>query len=721
MPAERTRLTLPAIVLLVVLGASLAPAARAGADPVTVARSGWFWGNPRPQGEDLASVAFSGATGYAAGAGGALLRSTDSGATWTGLRGGRGVDFRRLATISPGTFVAAGDCALRRSDDGGQTLRVLRWTSNERRCASRIRDIAFPTATVGYLLLEDHSLLRTADGGGTWARVGTPGDSVGLAFRDAQSGLAAGPGGIQQTVDGGATWTQASASGATVVRFASAGVAYASGGQSFLRSGDGGATWAPTAATSYLAYAGNALLACGDATTCLTGLLGGSVQRTADAGATFSAPLSLRASTGLAFASPARAIGVGPAGATAVSQDGGATFAAVGSQLGASYTSVRAASATSALLFGRDSLARTTDGGQTWATLGVPTSATIVDAAFPTSSAGYVLDGTGAVLRTANGGVSWSTLDTGDSAGPAALAAADPDHLVLVGPRGIRRSDDGGAVLVGVGQSTVRRAALAHADRAGSALVAWGPRSMLVSRDRGRTWAAASRPGRDALRWVDFSDSRRGWALDGTGRLWKTTDGGRRWAESTALGSARGSMVSFASAGSGWVLLAPASGDLGSVLRTSDGGASWRVQVVSRQIVSSLAALSASGAVALGAASGQPATFGTADGGDAPSSSSLALAARLPRRGLTRRALRARHGRVVLAGRLRPDRGGETVIVLTRRASGGSWVQRSVSTGDGGRFSLTLRVSRSTVAVARWAGDDYTAAAGSRAATIRVR
>src|SRR3712207_1649601 len=51
---------------------------------VNVGHSGWNWGNPQPQGSGLAAITFADGVGYAAGDFGTVLRTTDSGVSWTG-------------------------------------------------------------------------------------------------------------------------------------------------------------------------------------------------------------------------------------------------------------------------------------------------------------------------------------------------------------------------------------------------------------------------------------------------------------------------------------------------------------------------------------------------------------------------------------------------------------------------------------------------------------
>src|SRR5205085_11849980 len=101
---------------------------------------------------------------------GTMLRTDDAGATWTGLPTGLEVDLDRLRVIDPNTVVAAGGCAVRRSDDGGQTFTRLPWTSSDVRCPADVNALFFPSSSVGYLLLSNGNVERSADGGRTWSR-----------------------------------------------------------------------------------------------------------------------------------------------------------------------------------------------------------------------------------------------------------------------------------------------------------------------------------------------------------------------------------------------------------------------------------------------------------------------------------------------------------------------------------------------------------------------
>ena len=113
--------------------------------------------------------------------------------------------------------MVGGECALRRSDDGGQTFMRLPWTATDLRCCAKVAAFDFPTDQAGYLVLEDGSVLGTADGGRTWSRetsipgtpaVGSRSVPTDVAFLTADTGVATSSSGrIYRTTDGASSWT----------------------------------------------------------------------------------------------------------------------------------------------------------------------------------------------------------------------------------------------------------------------------------------------------------------------------------------------------------------------------------------------------------------------------------------------------------------------------------------------------------------------------------
>ena len=184
---------------------------------VGVGQSGWSWGNPLPQGNEIDSLDFAGARGYAAGKFGTLLRTDDGGSTWTGIPTGITQDLAQVSIIDADSIAIAGGCSVRRSDDAGVTFSRLPWTASDANCASTLVSLDFPADQTGFLLLKDGSVLGTADGGKSWSRktalpatkaTGGSATPTGISFQSATTGVAITDSGrIYRTTDGGNSWT----------------------------------------------------------------------------------------------------------------------------------------------------------------------------------------------------------------------------------------------------------------------------------------------------------------------------------------------------------------------------------------------------------------------------------------------------------------------------------------------------------------------------------
>jgi photosystem II stability/assembly factor-like uncharacterized protein len=281
--------------------------------------------------------------------------------------------------------------------------------------------------------------------------------------------------------------------------------------------------------------------------------------------------------------------------------------------------------------------------------------------------------------------------------------------VLLFGPRGILRSGDGGDQFDEVTAGAVRRASLTNYDRAGGALLAFGPRTLARSADGGRRWTKLRLPARGTtIVDADFVTANSGWLLARGGRLYSTRDAGRRWTEALALGDSRAQDISFGPARAGWVTVSDRGA--GYVLRTSDAGRTFSPQLVSRVGLTPGGLLATSGSAAIALA--EPASvFFTTTGGGAGQVPTLAIEG-------DRRRIR-RTTTVEVTGRLRPAEGGERMLVASRAASGGTWRTQTVRVAANGSFTTRWRISRSTVFVAQWDGDDQRTGVGSRVISVR--
>jgi photosystem II stability/assembly factor-like uncharacterized protein len=700
---------------------SLAPPAPAA---VTVGHSGWNWGSPRPQGQTIKALEFDGARGYAAGDFGTVLVTDDAGATWTGAATGITQALDRISIVDEDSVVVSGGCSVRRSDDGGRTFTRLPWTASDSRCPSPVAATDFPAVDAGYLLAADGSIVLTADGGRTWSRrTAVPGTAAAggtfvptdIAFTSATEGAAATTQGrLYRTTDGAMSWTLARVVGPAVrdVHFITPTVGVAVGDGPLLRTTDGGAAWREFA----FGLLGLSTIRCADELTCLaTTQSGTSLMRTTDGGVTLTAvsPASEKL-LAVGFGPVRRAVAAGESGITVTSDDAGTTWAPVGDRLSHAFTRIRALSGSLAFAVGSNgTLARSNDGGRVWSELGVSTSEDVIDVSFADVFVGYAVDAAGTVFRTENGGVTWQILSTGFSATPQAVLALDANTVLLIGGRGILRSTNGGQSFARVRARIVAAARLFNADRAGGRVFAYGSKNIVASSDRGRTWKKVLRPRKALLSSLDFVSARAGFILGQDGQVFKTGNGGRRWSDLSAVGSDDATGMSFSSGTRGYLALSRFGDDQGGyLLRTTDGGRSWRPQLVS-SAVPNAEGLAATGSDAAFLLADSRLLLFTTSGGDRGEPSKVTI--RTARRTVRRRSA------IRLSGRVRGARAGARVLVARRERGESGWVHQDATIASNGSFTTRWRVTKTAVFVAQWAGDEDSVGDGSGALVVRVR
>lgn len=715
--------------MLVVLVASLALAASASA-AVVAGNTGWFWSNPLPQGNSLTRVETIAGRAYVSGEAGAIMRSDNGGASWTGIRSGlpaRKSQINVIRAVTPDTVIFASSCGLRRTDDGGVSVKRLPWGSDDVNCPAPIASLSFPTTSIGYLLLTNGDIMQTQDGGDSWRRqTPAPGSQTlggaaavaDIAFTSATAGVISVGNQIFYSSDSGSSWTPVKTVDGSLVHFefTSAAQGYAVGSNSSMyATTDGGATWAavPSDGATNAAVIGS--LGCSSTTTCLAATADGSrILRTTDSGATWaSLTASSRPIFGVGFTSATHAIAVGAGGATVSTDDAGINWASLTSEALGVLNAVHVDNATSAVLFGDGtSLARTTDAGASFKTITTLASGKVKDATFATAQRGYVLDSRNQLTRSDDGGITWKVLDLG-GAKPEALLAPNEKTLLLVGGKGVRRSADAGLSFKSVGASKFRKLKFRSVDRGKGATVVYGDSAAALSKDDGKNFKAIKLNKKiEEVKLLDFADAKNGWLVDYASELWVTTNGGAKWTRNETNGL--GQIKSMARTDSKHGYLADRSG---SIFVTADSGKTWAEQapfLSAKAVPTLVSSLSASGAILL--VPGTNRILMTSTLGQIGTASVLKIKPSSPK---------AKKGKELrVAGTLKPSQGGEIVTVACRdlaAKSGTSWKYKSATVSLGGTFTTTWRFNKATTCVARWAGDATHDGDGATAIDIKLK
>jgi photosystem II stability/assembly factor-like uncharacterized protein len=601
---------------------------------VSTGDGSWSWQNPIPQGNDLFAVHFTDLnTGWAVGARGLILRTTDGGANWaiqeSGIRhalfgiaardssaavavGGGGT----ILTTSDGgatwlrrtgagsdqinavryaddrTIYAVGrEGVFLKSDDGGDT-----WDRSQPLGEINFADVQFLDATNGYVLsfapTEGFPLFATSDGGNTWRAIGMPAGKVprALAFSDRSTGVAVGEGGfILKTTDGGTTWREVPAPASLSlfsVTYTDPNVVHAVGdGGMMLRSLDGGDSWQvlpdPRPSSAILRSVAfvnpNVGYAAG---------YNGTILRTTNAGASWS-PVAGGPRSGLRSVqavSAELAVAVGTGGVVVKSGDGGASWRAVASGTDRDLNAVRFLNSALGFIVGDGGIIlRTTDGGETWQALSSPVarSLTAIGLAGPRGGArmeaAIVVGEANLVLRSTDQGNTWSQVSLPGPSDQLIYAHfPEPTLGYIGGLQTVWQSTDAGQTwrIVAGGDKAERP----PADPLGFSFPSRNVGFMVGlhgqifrSDDAGASWGQQNSRTRAALRDVDFLDPNIGYVVGDSGTLLLTTNGGESWNAVNAGTHLNLWSVQFLDRSLGLAV-----GEGGAILRTTTGGLAVR-------------------------------------------------------------------------------------------------------------------------------------------------
>lgn len=511
----------------------------------------------RLTGQQLTDVWTDGRIVVAVGFGG-FLRSGDGGKSWKRVR----ANPEELSALwgESSTIVAVGRYGrILRSRDGGVT-----WSSVSSGTAEWLTDV-WGAGSIVVAVGFNGTILRSTDAGATWTSVssGTTMLLHGVWGQGSTFVVVSWHGGIFRSTDAGAEWSEVGTAYSHVGLRAVGGagsLVVAAGSGLFLRSADGGATWKVVPGTFYDVYSvwGE------DSTFIATGRTG---RRSVNGGVSWE-DISEPAIHGWGVSGHgSTAVAVGEAGTIVRSTDRGRTWADIDKGHLSFFYDVWGTGDTLIVTGDYGTMLRSTDRGDSWTTLRVGLNH---HAAIWGQGSTVVAVG-GEIVRSTDAGASWTRIAEATTEYLRDVWG-DGSTVIVVGDFGsIRRSTNGGTDFTSVASGTTE--ALYGVWGKGSTFFAVGIRGMLRSTDGGATWSRVITYPTGALYsvWGEGSTVVAVGNEGNTARILRSTDGGNSWVAVKYPAYQFPRTVS----GSGSTLLACSW--LGTLVRSTDGGATWHV------------------------------------------------------------------------------------------------------------------------------------------------
>jgi photosystem II stability/assembly factor-like uncharacterized protein len=547
--------------------------------------SQWFWQNPLPQGNSILSISFpSELTGYLGTYGGAIVKTTDGGTSWTPLFHNINIGFGHLAFYNNNVGIAGSAMAtqIARTTDGGLT-----WTTQSFSPYDLIASICilndsctyagsswgqlYQSSDMGitwilkcslnppsiincwYFITPDTGILtntgriyRTTNGGLNWELQYN--DSIfysfsSIAFNDQNTGLVVGGGGnIRRTTNGGTSWDSiygGTQNGLNAVMFLNSTDAFAVANATYqtnsiiLRSTNSGLNWTIQNGLSWDnlkcagAYGPNTVFAGGENGRILKYHNGDTGWTSVSSG--FSQGMCdikfFNNNLGYALANP---------------------------DLGDSYAR----------------LVKTTNGGLNWTYNNINATNTLSGMSFIDANTGYVVGWSSQIYRTTNGGLTWADLSLNWQVSLNDVFFVNANTGFTVGSIYIYKTTNAGVNWSQQILSYDLKKIYFPSQNTG--FITSGSGSILKTTDCGTSWTIITSTGL-GLDDIFFYNDNTGWAAGG--RIIKTTNGGENWVIQYNSQPTVGHSINFVNENIGY-----AAGSYGAIVHTSNGGTNWYPQ-----------------------------------------------------------------------------------------------------------------------------------------------
>ena len=575
------------------VAAALLTMALAGpASAYVAAGPGWYWQNPQPTAAQIWGLDFAGSScGWAVGLSGAILKTTNGGASWAPQRSGTTKDLLAVSflTTTSGWAVSRSGEILHTADGG------THWTLQHSGASQALRAVSFANARQGWVVGDGGLILATTNGGKTWKKQTSPVSGRLCAVACASGSRAwatGGDGDLLMTTDSGLHWTNHYVSGST---YDFSGLAFANAKQGWAIDSNGGVaittngglTWQDdTPSPKVFTWGMNAIVTDGKRVWAV-GANGAVMSRPVTAGGTW----AVQADSGQAvlYAAAVRSAGhvlaAGDYGTFVRTSNSGATWTPGSKGFIAQLQYATFTDARHGWAVGKDEqssiadIYATSNGGTTWKRqLSDDSMNWFGGVAFVNATNGWAVGWGGSITATTNGGGVWQTQVA--PGWPAinynAVACTNTMHAWAAGDGSavanvnLKGTSDGGAHWYPIASGTTAQINdITFADAQRGWLVGDGG-AISASSDYGVTWTAQTSTTNEDLHGVDFAGDLHGWAVGDNGTIVATSNGGTTWAAQTSNTTDELQSVAFVSATRGWAVSSN-----GAVLTTADGGTHW--------------------------------------------------------------------------------------------------------------------------------------------------
>jgi photosystem II stability/assembly factor-like uncharacterized protein len=462
--------------------------------------------------------------------------------------------------------------------------------------------VDFISSTTGYASGVNGTIIRTTDGGNTWSLLttGTKNDLNHFQFLNSNMAFAVGTNGtILKTTDGGITWSilnSGTISNLTSVHFPSSNIGYATASDgTIIKTADAGNTWTllnsgttETLKTVFFTSPTHGIAAGGSTIPGPRNSYHSFLTRTTDGGitwTTYTLPRSIpitrilffNSQTGIAAGGHPDGSHAAPEGTVMITKDGGLTWTEVFYGFQAVNSFDFSDDQTTGIAIGNYGTIKTTDGGNSWNIIsydGNPLASLSLLSPDIAIAAGNF----GKISKTADGALSWNDLSKSLTNGNiASLQFTGPatGYAVLSYEAGsIIKTNDGGTSWQKLaGRGTGNFSDLFFTNSTTGYAISYNYPNSEISKttDGGNSWTTVySAPSSYLLRSTGFANNQSGVAVGDNGTILRTTNAGASWQIINSNTTLSLQSVKFFSSTRGVI-----AGEGGIILRTTDGGATW--------------------------------------------------------------------------------------------------------------------------------------------------